>query len=453
MRELEIYIHIPFCVKKCAYCDFLSAPANRERRDRYVQTLLEEIRSGSPAGCTAYVENASRLGGASVVPPRCASADIPPEERGCHPARTGCTAHAKNASRLGGASETGDCSEYIVTSVFFGGGTPSILSVEQIAAIMDALRSRFQFREDVEITLECNPGTLVSGWSELCASSGQADMTEVPEKFNSPEKSVKSLCLKNISVDMGISETQKLASYRDCGINRLSFGLQSADNGELAALGRIHTWETFLHSYEAARKAGFTNINIDLMSALPGQTVHSWEHTLRQVLQLAPEHISAYSLIIEEGTPFYEKYLEDDRKRADGEQPQYLPSEDDERKMYALTEQMLAEAGMHRYEISNYARPGYACRHNIGYWRGIEYMGFGLGASSYLKYTTDTEGHITAVRIKKPTDHREYEKLVHAENASRLDDAVEIEVLKIDDDMSEFMILGLRMMAGVSEQE
>lgn len=367
MRELEIYIHIPFCVKKCAYCDFLSAPAGKEQRERYVQTLIKEIRGGMPVSAFALPEN----------------------------------------------MECAEWEEYIVTSAFFGGGTPSILPASEIAGIMEALHEIFCFSEDCEITMECNPGTL----------SGEG----------------------------ASSEKAKLEDYRACGINRISFGLQSANNADLAVLGRIHTWEMFLESYEEARAAGFENINIDLMSALPGQTVESWENTLRQILMLAPEHISAYSLIIEEGTPFYQKYHEDDLRRADGEQPLYLPSEEDERRMYMLTEQLLGEAGYGHYEISNYARPGYECRHNIGYWRGTEYMGFGLGASSLIRLrkkqaNESGERPWISVRCQNPTEHSMYERL-----APDLLPAT-YEILSVEDEMSEFMFLGLRMLSGVSEK-
>ncbi|MCD7736257.1 MAG: radical SAM protein, partial [Lachnospiraceae bacterium] len=285
-------------------------------------------------------------------------------------------------------------------------------------------------------------------------------------------------------------------AYRACGINRISFGLQSADNAELAALGRIHTWETFLDSYGAARRAGFTNINIDLMSALPGQTARTWEKTLRRILSLAPEHISAYSLIIEEGTPFYEKYHEDDLRRADGEQPRFLPSEEEEREMYVLTERLLGEAGLEHYEISNYARPGYECRHNIGYWRGAEYMGFGLGASSFLRFygREPEEPHcqvsydrsaflsdnaFVGVRFSNPVDFEEYDFFVReraseyvgirAETRAENHEAAwtepqmesqaeswaetQAECLSVEDEMGEFMMLGLRMLSGVSEQD
>ncbi len=371
MRELEIYIHIPFCVRKCAYCDFLSAPAKEEQRDHYVRMLIEEIRQGRPVS-------------------------------------------APRGSFL-------QDEDYTVTSVFIGGGTPSLLSGEQIAAILEELRAQFHFADDAElssdsclrrteITMECNPGTL--------------------------------------------DEERKLKEYRAAGVNRISFGVQSADDAELAELGRIHTWEMFLRSYEAARKAGFSNINVDLMSALPGQTAASWERTLQKILKLAPEHISSYSLIIEEGTPFYDKYHEDDERRANGDMPCFLPSEDDERRMYGLTEQMLREAGYEHYEISNYARPGYACRHNIGYWRGTEYMGFGLGAASLLRYPLRYPP--VSIRCRNPVDHAEYVKLVTARSSMEAEQQFErqneYEILSTEDEMSEFMFLGLRMLSGVSEQ-
>ncbi|MCD7955123.1 MAG: radical SAM protein [Lachnospiraceae bacterium] len=470
LRELEIYIHIPFCVRKCGYCDFLSAPAIKEQRDRYVQTLLEEIRGGAPVSalpCFLYTEP----------------------------------------------------HDYIVTSVFFGGGTPSLLPAPQIAEILDALRARFYFSEDAEISIECNPGSFSQ--NNICGreckdEEGKTAQISHPEEL---EKSGAEERRKSNAKDWRKAEKAEMEAYLACGINRISFGLQSADDAELAVLGRIHTFEMFLHSYEAARAAGFTNINVDLMSALPGQSVKSWENTLQRVLTLAPEHISAYSLIIEEGTPFYEKYHEDDLLRAGGEQPRFLPSEEDERHMVGLTERILGEAGYVHYEISNYALPGYECRHNIGYWRGTEYMGFGLGASSLLRNVPATgECAVTkgSVRCKNPTDHAEYERLVLSgdrsdngrdvlslptcdvggallsspgcdtdsvgqnqnipvggtHNAGQNQnipvggahdvgqnqnipafDEESFQILSVNDEMSEFMFLGLRMLSGVSENE
>ncbi len=336
MRELELYLHIPFCVRKCAYCDFLSAPAGRDVQQTYVGALQREIR--------AFAGRAAQ--------------------------------------------------EYFVTTVFFGGGTPSVLLASEIAALMDVMREGFVFASDAEVTIECNPGT---------------------------------------------ADREKLRVYRDAGINRLSLGLQSADDKELAMLGRIHTWADFLRTYEDARAAGFDNINVDLMSALPGQTVSSWERTLRKVLALSPEHISAYSLIIEEGTPFYERYHEDDEIRRDGGVPHFLPSEDAERRMYEMTEELLGEAGLCRYEISNYARQDRECRHNIGYWRGTEYMGFGLGASSLVDCSS---GY---ARFRNPDDLTAY---LRGDFSGR-----EMQMLTVQDRMEEFMFLGLRLTDGISEAE
>ena len=330
MKELELYLHIPFCVKKCNYCDFLSAPAEEETRAAYVDALLEEIR---------------------------------------------------------GFDEPED---YEVVTVFFGGGTPSILPGQEIFRIMEALREKFSFRKGAEITLEANPGTV---------------------------------------------DKEKLSCYKKAGINRLSFGLQSADAEELKKLGRIHTWEKFQESFQLAREAGFSNINVDLMSALPGQTKESWEKTLRQVLALQPEHISAYSLIIEEGTLFYQLYEKDVERRDAGEEPELLPSEEEERAMYEATGRILKEQGYLHYEISNYAKPGRECRHNLGYWQRRDYLGFGLGAATLLnpvryKNTEDLEAYLGGDFSKK-----------------------EFFVLTKDNQIEETMFLGLRVLEGVSKEK
>lgn len=325
INKLEIYIHIPFCIRKCAYCDFLSFPAREKDRQSYVDALLDEI----------Y-----------------------------------------------GAKEKGDAA-----TIFFGGGTPSILPGKEIVRIMDAVRAKYRVTHDAEITLEANPGTL---------------------------------------------DREKLENWRRAGINRLSIGLQSSENAELKALGRIHTWEEFLESYRMAREAGFQNINIDLMSALPGQSAHTWRETLRKVMALEPEHISAYSLIVEEGTPFYERYAGDVRRREKGLSCEFLPSEDEERRMYYDTGKILEAGGYRRYEISNYARDGFECRHNCGYWERENYRGFGLGASSL----------INEVRFHNTEDIRKYQNRVF----SREDE----EFLSREAQMEEFMFLGLRLMRGIS---
>lgn len=345
-RELELYIHIPFCARKCAYCDFLSfAVPERTYRD-YMDKLIEEI----------Y--------GQSV----CFS----------------------------------DC---LVTSIFVGGGTPSILPPELVEELFAVIHECFSVAENAEITIEANPGTLTM---------------------------------------------EKLEVYRESKINRISLGLQSADDHELKFLGRIHTFDDFLKSYQRARQAGFTNISVDLMSALPGQNAHSWKNTLRKVTMLKPEHISAYSLMIEEGTLFYEWYGEEGGKKdvplrsiipGDGRNRRMelppLPDEDTDREIYHLTGSILGAQGYERYEISNYARAGYECRHNIGYWTGVDYLGLGLGASSY----------IGGFRYHNVTDLREYLALDLKKAGAA---ARDIKELSLEEKMEEFMFLGLRMMRGVS---
>ena len=259
---------------------------------------------------------------------------------------------------------------------------------------------------------------------------------------------------------------EKLETYKVLGINRLSIGLQSANNEELRALGRIHTWEDFRETWNLVRETGFTNVNIDLMSALPGQTLESYKETLRKVLALKPEHISAYSLIVEEGTPFF-KWFGDDGKRRNE-----LPDEITDRQMYELTKEMLEEQGYYRYEISNYARKGCECKHNIGYWKRKEYLGLGLGAASLLfkdcgenvkkqiQKSTDKSPTIN-IRCNNVTDLQTYLKteldrvekgtvfLVKTESKWEQ----EIVELSLTDQMEEFMFLGLRMMEGISSVE
>ena len=324
-RRLGIYIHIPFCVRKCEYCDFLSAPAGRVTREQYVKMLKKEIAEAE--------ELAERFEAATV---------------------------------------------------FFGGGTPSLLSAGEFSEIMDTLYTRFSILPDAEITVECNPGTLTR---------------------------------------------EKLSAYRASGVSRLSIGLQSADDQELKLLGRIHTWKEFQESFDLARNAGFDNLNIDLISALPGQTRKTWMNTLSQTAALNPEHISAYSLIVEEGTPFYRQYAEGGPLR------HLLPDEETERQMYEDTKLFLQERGYERYEISNYARPGYACRHNLSYWERIDYKGFGIGAASL----------VDEVRYQNSTDLTAY---------LRGDFSFESrEKLGKKDRLEETMFLGLRKMEGVALTE
>ena len=329
-RPLELYLHIPFCVRKCEYCDFLSGPASDLVRSGYVEQLRQEILCQS-----AYYQG------------------------------------------------------YEAVTVFLGGGTPSLLKEGEIAALMDTVHRCFAVSPEAEITIEANPGTVTM---------------------------------------------EKLQTYRACGINRISIGLQSANDRELKALGRIHTYDDFLKTYQRVRQAGFANVNVDLMSALPGQTMASWKNTMKKTAMLKPEHISAYSLILEEGTPFYEKYHD---------HPEALPGEDEEREMYYAAKAFLKEQGYERYEISNYARRGYACRHNVGYWTGREYLGLGLGASSYIQ----------GCRFRNEPDLQKYSRI--RMDGPEADEKLHLEMhpLTEKEQMEEFMFLGLRMMEGVSGSE
>ena len=322
---MELYLHIPFCVKKCAYCDFLSFPSGQEIQRQYAKRLMEDI------GCMGKEYG-----------------DIP------------------------------------VDTIFIGGGTPSVLESRLIVDLMEHVNRAFQISDGAEISMEANPGTVTR---------------------------------------------EKLKEYRRAGINRISFGLQSANDRELKLLGRIHTWVEFLESFALARECGFTNLNIDLMSALPGQTCESWKDTLKRVTDLEPEHISAYSLIIEEGTPFGEKYGSEEGRKL-------LPDEDSEREMYHETKRFLRECGYERYEISNYAKPGRECRHNIGYWTGVPYLGLGLGASSYMNGS----------RFAVSSDMQQYLE----EKPGTFTD---VEKLTKKDMEEEFFYVGLRMTAGVSLSE
>lgn len=331
MREMEIYVHIPFCVQKCSYCDFLSMPADDDVKKQYIGRLKEEIRQMS-------------------------------EE---YPGRP-------------------------VKSVFFGGGTPSILPGSVITGIMDCIRENFQIQSGAEITIECNPGTL---------------------------------------------DVSRLTQYKKAGINRLSLGLQSADDKELKLLGRIHTYEDFLKSFDCARKCGFDNINVDVMSGLPTQKLKSWEQTLKKVTGLKPEHISAYGLIVEEGTPFWKIYGYDEETRRKGEQPLFLPSEEEERQMYAFTVEYLGKKGYERYEISNYARPDHQCIHNRGYWDRSDYLGVGLGASSMMDNCRFSNTGSMEEYLKGRTLEGEKYRLSRREQ------------------MEEFMFLGMRMTEGISRTD
>lgn len=316
---VEIYVHIPFCARKCAYCDFTSFVCDSKLQEKYFAALKKQI------------ETVERKHGRLPV-----------------------------------------------VSCFFGGGTPSLPAASYITDILNTLKSTFDFCDDAEITIEINP--------------------------NSASK-------------------EKLIAYRQAGINRLSIGLQSTDDEELKELTRLHDYKTFLETYEDARAAGFMNINVDLMSGIPGQTADSFEKTLERVCNLNPEHISAYSLIIEPGTPFFDKY---------GEAGSAV-SEETDREIYARTKKYLEARGYLRYEISNYSKKGFECRHNLGYWRRTPYIGFGIAAASLLG-------------DRRTTTHSDISKFIEGDFSG------ESENLTKEDIISEYMFLGLRCIEGVSKE-
>ena len=305
------------------------------------------------------------------------------------------------------------CRDYVVSTVYIGGGTPSWLWESDMAAIMDAVHQSFSLLPGAEVSIECNPGTVTA---------------------------------------------QKFAVYRQSGINRISLGLQSAQNVELKMLGRIHTWEQFLKTYELARAGGFSNINVDLMSSLPGQHIETYADSLQKVCRLKPEHVSAYSLIIEKGTPFYDLYKFDAVKQRAGMATDALPTEDEVYKMTQMTEQVLKENGYVHYEVSNFAQPGYACRHNIGYWTRVNYLGMGLGASSLMeniRYTNTSDLYTyleqtQAIREGIWENHHE-DGTVEQLPATNLHASAES--VSRYAQMEEFMYLGLRMIDGISRDD
>jgi oxygen-independent coproporphyrinogen-3 oxidase len=320
-NNLSLYVHIPFCVKKCLYCDFLSFPANDDLIKSYFEALRREIVISSP-----------------------------------------------------------EFVDYDVRSIFFGGGTPSFVDAKEICDTLRLIKQRFNVSADAEISIEANPASAMR---------------------------------------------EKLFSYREAGFNRLSIGAQSLNDEELKKLGRVHDSRMFYETYENARKAGFDNINIDIMSALPDQSLESYLATVKKVISLKPEHISAYSLIVEEGTPFYDMELS-------------LPSEELDREMYHETKSLLAENGYHRYEISNYALSEKTeCFHNKVYWKRGNYLGVGLGASSMVKNT----------RWNNITDMGQYKRAFESDAA--LDYKENVQELSKEEQMEEFMFLGLRLVEGV----
>lgn len=302
---MGLYIHIPFCMKKCNYCDFLSfVGVSQEQRDAYFQTLLQEI---------DYF---------SIV--------------------------------YG--------NKYYVDTLFIGGGTPSFLDASYISKLMDAVRARFEIDKYAEISIETNPRTVTK---------------------------------------------DKLKEYLDSGINRLSMGAQSCDDELLRYLGRVHTADDFIRNYELARECGFNNINVDLIFGIPGQTLTVWKNTLNKIIGLTPEHISFYSLQLEEGTQFYSMLEKGTLTETD---------ENLDRSMYNYARKALTESGYIHYEISNAAKNGYQCRHNLKYWSMEDYLGLGLGAHSFIEGTrfcnvTDLEQYVNTGKDYKKKYKYEHEKI------------------------------------------
>ncbi|MBO4458161.1 MAG: oxygen-independent coproporphyrinogen III oxidase [Butyrivibrio sp.] len=324
-KDLSLYVHIPFCVRKCLYCDFLSFSANEEVMKAYFKALSKELKESAK-----------------------------------------------------------DYSDSMVKTVFFGGGTPSFPNANYICSILSDIKDNYNLAADAEISLELNPGT---------------------------------------------ASFDKLKKYKEAGFNRLSIGVQSFDDDELKRIGRIHDCATAQRTYEDARKAGFTNINLDVMSALPGQSLESYLNTLKKAVSLDPEHISAYSLIVEEGTPFFDMDLD-------------LPGEEEDRAMYHKTAEKLQDFGYHRYEISNYAKDGFECEHNKVYWKRGNYLGVGLGAASMVD-------DVRWTNTGKIDDYIAY----FSGDSSFAGIRENVEKLTLEDRMEEFMFLGLRLITGVDLAE
>lgn len=313
-----LYVHIPFCVKKCKYCDFVSFDDKARARERYIDCLIDEMKEYRGISCD---------------------------------------------------------------TVFIGGGTPTSSDARELERMLAAIRENFDVSKNAEITCEANPGTL---------------------------------------------NEEKLEALKMGGVNRLSIGVQSFDDEELKKIGRIHTSKEADGAIALARKCGFDNISVDLMSALPGQSFESFKKTLAHAAELRPEHISCYSLILEEGTPLFDEY-----ERGELE----LPDEDTEREMYDYACKYLKKCGYDRYEISNFAKPGKKSKHNLKYWQCDEYIGIGAAAHSYYG----------GKRFCNTSDLEEY-----LSGKRRSGDAGE---LSREDKIEEFMIMGLRKTDGVSRAE
>lgn len=330
MKKLGIYVHIPFCKQKCYYCDFVSYANCDKKVEEYIRALKAEIREES-----------------------------------------------KNIN-----SE-----DYIINTIYIGGGTPSFINEKYISEIVYEIKENYNVEKDAEITIEVNPGTV---------------------------------------------NEEKLKEYVKIGINRLSIGLQSTKNELLKGIGRIHTYEEFLNCYNLARKVGFKNINVDLMLALPNQTLENVEESLKEVIKLKPNHISFYSLIVEENTPI-EKMIEQGKLA--------LPNEEIERKMYWKAKKILEENNYIHYEISNFAKKGYESKHNLNCWNQKEYLGFGVAAHSYFENK----------RYCNTNSIEEYCKNINEEKLNK--NRIICEIQTEEEKKKEYMLLGLRKIEGVDIQE
>lgn len=338
---LGLYVHIPFCVKKCKYCDFNSYKMDIDSKKRYIEDLKMEMELYSNK---LYKDNKYK--------------------------NKECCSLNKNDK---------------ITSIFVGGGTPSILTSDEIREVFISIKEMFDIDENAEITIECNPGTLT---------------------------------------------LEKLKTMKEIGINRLSIGLQAIQEKHLNFIGRIHTYEEFEKNYKDALSVGFKNINIDLMYSLPNQTLCDWKETLEKVVHLNPTHISAYSLILEEGTELYNMYESNKFELID---------ENVDIEMYEYTINYLKSKGYNQYEISNYSKEGYNCEHNILYWECEHYIGIGAGASGYINENryNNVESledyHLSLVKREKPIQ--------------------ENEILSEKDMIEEKIFMGLRMNKGIKFED
>lgn len=326
MKELGIYIHIPFCRSKCSYCDFISFANKEEYIKKYIEAVKKEIQSN-------------------------------------------------------------DKDDYEINTIYIGGGTPSFIDSKYIIEILESIKNKFKIKQNAEITIEINPGTV---------------------------------------------NEEKLKDYIKAKINRISIGLQSTNNKILKQIGRIHTYEEFLSTYNLARKVGFKNINVDLMLALPNQTLEDLEESIENVIKLEPEHISVYSLIIEEGTVL-EKLVSENKLN--------LPSENTEREMYWKIKKKLEQNDYIHYEISNFSKKGFESKHNCNCWEQQEYLGFGLASHSYIDN-------------KRYCNNNNMEQYIKNIENNKSENNIEIcEIQNVEDKKKEYMLLGLRKIEGVDIQK